>query len=152
MKLRDFASPPLKVAAVIVAVLLMQTLLFAAMDLFPYDEGSRLANQAERFADKFRKSHDQSATFLYTPRYGNDQTITVEVYKGQYCPNNHRVGHSPCLGGEVNVDTEKGRSGSGYALGIAAAVPHYLTITKAHGPIQLDFTKLDGVVQLVGLE
>jgi hypothetical protein len=116
-----------------------------------YDEGARSAIYAERFAGKFQKSHDQSATFLYTPKTGNDQTIMMDLSEGQYCPN-HQVGAPRCNGSAVTVEVEKDPSGNGYALGNAAAVPHHLRLTKSHGPIQLDFKKVDGVVQVVGLE
>jgi hypothetical protein len=115
-----------------------------------YDEGARMAIYAERFAEQFQKSPDQSAAFLYTPRYGNDQTFTVDLSAGQYCPN-----HLPapgCIHTTVTVNVQKGRDGNGYALGNGAAVPRHLRMTKAHGPIQLDFKKVDGVVQVVGLE
>lgn len=116
-----------------------------------YDEGARTAIYAERFAWKFQGSHADSATYLYTPKYGNDQKITVDLTVGSYCPN-HKVGAPPCHGSSVTVWVTKGHEGNGYALGNAAAVPSHLRVTKAHGPIQFDFKKVDGVVEVVGLE
>jgi hypothetical protein len=114
-----------------------------------YDEGARAAIYAERFAWKFQESHDDSATYLYTPKYGNRQTITMDLTEGSYCPNHEGP---PCHGSFVTVWVTKGKGGNGYALGNAAAVPNHLRVTKTHGPIQFDFKKVDGVVEVVGLE
>jgi hypothetical protein len=114
-----------------------------------YDEGSRTAIYAERFAEKFQQSQDQWATFLYTPMWGNFQTITMDLTEGSYCPNHQGP---PCYGSSVTVWVTMGHSGNGYALGNAAAVPSHLRVTKSRGPIEFDFKKVDGVVQVVGLK
>jgi hypothetical protein len=151
-------SRPLKIVAICAAIFVVFLMVsFASLGylLGPdgpgYDEGARMAIYAERFAEQFQKSQAQSATFFYTPKTGNDQTITVDLSPGQLCTN-HQVGAPPCRGSGVTVRVQKGPSGNGYALGNGAAVPHELKVTKAHGPVQLDFKKVDGIVQVVGLE
>ena len=111
-----------------------------------YDEGVRLVAYTNRAAGKLRNSPDNFAMFTYTPKYGNDQSFSVEFTEGEYCA------HSGCKGAIVIVHATKGKSGAGYALARAAAVPHHLLINKAQGPVLIRLRKEGNVIQVVGLQ
>lgn len=111
-----------------------------------YDEGTRLVEYTSRAADKLRDSSDDAATFTYEPKYGNDQSLSVEFTQGEYCAS------SGCNGGIVVVHASKGKSGAGYALARAAAVPHHLMVNKARGPIQIQLRKDGNIIEVVGLQ
>ena len=112
-----------------------------------YDEGARLAIYTGHAAEKLQHSSDSSSTLTYTPKYGNDQAISVEITQSQACAN-----RAPdCSSTVVVARVAKGKSGAGYALGNSAVVPRRLELNKAQGPVQLDLRKQDGVVQVVGL-
>jgi hypothetical protein len=113
-----------------------------------YDEGARLAIYTSRAADKLQHSSDDFATFIYTPKYGNDQAISVEFTRGDYCPNSV----PGCSGTTVVVRVAKGKSGAGYSLGHSASVPHRLELNKTQGPIRLLLRKENGAVEVAGLE
>ena len=120
--------------------------IFSPDGFFGYDEGTRLAAFTARSAGELLESNDSSATVFYTPKYGADQSISVEFTKGPDCSG------SDCFSSTVVVHVEKGKSGAGYALGRNVSVARYFSVHKSHGPIRLDLSKHSGVVQLVGLE
>ena len=111
-----------------------------------YDEGARLAIYAQRFAEKFRKSSDDTAEFVYTPKYGNDQAIKVAMSAGGSLPS------GKVQGAAVTVFVGQGKSGTGYALGRNAGVPVALSVEKQRGPIRIELKKVQGVVQVVGIQ
>jgi len=78
-----------------------------------YDEGTRLVEYTSRAADKLRGSSDFTTTFTYTPKYGNDQSLSVEFTEGEYCA------LSGCNGAIVVVHASKGKSGAGLVVTVA---------------------------------
>jgi len=112
-----------------------------------YDEGTRLVDHTISAARDLNRSGDYASTFLYTPKYGNDQRIHVEFTRGDYCPS---TGPN-CQGTTVVVGVTKGKPGAGYALAGSVAVPHHLSIDKREGPIEVGLAKQSGVIQVVSL-
>lgn len=125
-------------AAIVIAVLAYVWYAFSPNGPLGYDEGVRLASYASSAADKLRRSSDDSATFNYSPKYGDDQAFSVEFTEDP----------SPV----VVVHVSKGKSGAGYALGRSASVPRRLAASKAHGPLRVELRKEYGRVEVVGLE
>ena len=112
-----------------------------------YDEGTRLVAHTAEAARDLDRSGDYASTFLYVPKYGNDQPMHVEFTRGDYCPSSG----PDCRGTTVVVSVRKGKPGAGYALGRSVAVPRRLTIDKPHGPVEIGLVKQDGIIQVVSL-
>ena len=128
------------------AAWIVLTCLCAGCDIF-YDEGARFADHVATFAENFRASREQTAVFEYVPLYGNGQRISVGIGRIQWCP------RPPCDNqGAATVTVERGNAGTGYRIAAAASVPEPLAIQKRRGPIRVHMRKLNGVIEIVGID
>jgi len=137
-------KPAAKGVAIAAVVILAAALV---LDYAFYDEGARFADQLATFAAKFRNSPQNEAVFDYVPKYWKWQPIRVGIGKMRWCRN------PPCdAQGAATVWVSIGRSGTGYRIGAEASVPHPLEIEKPQGPLRVRLRKMNGEVQVVGLE
>jgi hypothetical protein len=145
----------MKIAAIsfplLAAFLFYQTAGSTGCDPF-YDEGARFGVQLGHFAHEFAKSKDTEAEFVYTPRYGVNQSYRVGMGASRFCP------HPPCdplpgrpAQGAVTVWVEKGKSGTGYAHKSYLGVPEPLGVQKRNEPVRVLLRKNNGIVEAVGL-
>jgi hypothetical protein len=140
-----FHSASLRVACIF-AILTILTCIVTGCDLF-YDEGARFADHVAIFAESFRSSPQDTAVYEYVPLYGSDQRISVGIGRIHWCP------QPPCDNqGAATVRVERGKSGTGYRIPAAASVPAPLALEKRRGPIRVHMRKINGVVEIVGLD